>query len=152
MPSERASASTSAAGRALSLCGASTCSLRTAGRNHGYAALGVVALVIAVFVVCRRTRPGEIAAAWLLRARLRRTPVAFYERMLRVLARRGYPRPPDATPREFVASLAERPHVREPAAELTTLYEQVRFGGQLLTAAEGKRAAVLLRQLEAAAR
>jgi transglutaminase-like putative cysteine protease len=127
-------------------------SLRTAWRNHGYAALGVVTLVLVVLVVFRRTRPGEIAAAWLLRARLRRTPVAFYDRMLRLLARRGRRRPPAATPREFVASLADRPQVREPAAELTTLYEQVRFGGQLLTPAEGKRAALLLRQLEAASR
>lgn len=126
--------------------------LRTAWRDHGRAALGVVALVAIVLVVCRRTRPGEIAAAWLLRARLRRTPVAFYDRMLRVLARRGYPRPPEATPREFVASLSNRPQVREPAAALTTLYEQIRFGGQLLTPAEGKRAALLLRQLEAASR
>jgi hypothetical protein len=126
--------------------------LRTAWRNHGYTALGVVALVIAVLLVFRRTRQGEIAAAWLLRARLRRTPVAFYDRMLRLLARRGYPRPPEATPREFVASLADRPQVRAPAAELTTLYEQVRFGGQLLSPTEGKRAALLLRQLEAASR
>jgi hypothetical protein len=127
-------------------------SLRTAWRSHGYAALGIVALVAIVLIVLRRTRPGEIAAAWLLRARLRRAPVAFYDRMLRLLARRGYPRPPDATPREFLANLAARPQVREPAAELTTLYEQVRFGGQLLTPAEGKRAALLLRQLEAASR
>jgi hypothetical protein len=93
-----------------------------------------------------------MAAAWLLRARLRRTPVVFYERMLRLLARRGYARPPESTPREFVASLAARPQVREPAAELTALYERVRFGGQPLTPEEGKRAALLLRQLEGAAR
>ncbi len=126
--------------------------LRTAWRNYGYAALGFGALAAFVLVICRRTRPGEIAAAWLLRARLRRTPVVFYERMLRLLARRGYARSPESTPREFVASLAARPQVREPAAELTALYEQVRFGGQPLTPEEGKRAALLLRQLEGAAR
>jgi len=126
--------------------------LRTAWRNHGYTALAVGALVAVLLVVCRRTRPGEIAAAWLLRARLRRTPVVFYDRMLRLLARRGYPRPPEATPREFVESFTERPQIREPAAELTALYEQVRFGGQLLTPAEGMRAALLLRQLETASR
>ena len=126
--------------------------LRTAWRDHGYAALAVGALAAVLLVVCRRTRPGEIAAAWLLRARLRRTPVVFYDRMLRLLARRGYPRPPESTAREFVESLTGQPQVREPAAELTALYEQVRFGGQPLTLAEGTRAATLLRRLETASR
>lgn len=126
-------------------------SLRTTWRNHGYAALGVGALIAVVLLVCRRTRPGGVAAAWLLRARLRRTPVAFYDRMLRVLARRGYARPPESTAREFLESLTARPQVRDPAAELTALYEQVRFGGHRLTPAEGKRAVLLLRQLEGAA-
>jgi sensor c-di-GMP phosphodiesterase-like protein len=126
--------------------------LRTAWRNHGYAALAVGALVAVLLVVFRRTRPGEIAAAWLLRARLRRTPVVFYDRMLRLLARHGYPRPPESTAREFVESLAGRPQIREPAAELTALYEQVRFGGQPLTLVEGTRAAALLRRLETVSR
>jgi transglutaminase-like putative cysteine protease len=126
--------------------------LRILWRHYGYAALGLSALVAALLIVCRRTRPGEVAAAWFLRARLRRTPVAFYERMLRILARRGWPRVPGATAREFVASLSSRPHIGGPAAELTTLYEQVRFGGQPLAPADGKRAAILLRQLEVAPR
>ncbi len=126
--------------------------LRTAWHNHGYAALGVCVLAAVLLVVCRRTRPGEMAAAWLLRARLRRTPVVFYDRMLRLLARRGHPRRPESTAREFVASLAARPQVSQPAAELTALYERVRFGGQPLTPEEGKRAALLLRQLEGTAR
>ena len=126
--------------------------LRTVWRNHGYAALGIGALIAALLVVFRRARPGEIAAGWLLRARLRRTPVAFYDRMLRVLARRGYARPPQSTAREFVECLTGRPQVHQLAAELTALYEQVRFGGQPLTFAEGTRAATLLRRLEAAFR
>ncbi|OGB93449.1 MAG: hypothetical protein A2Z31_06360 [candidate division NC10 bacterium RBG_16_65_8] len=126
--------------------------VRILWKHYGYAALGLAALVAAALIVCRRTRPGEIAAAWFLRTRLRRTPVAFYERMLRILARRGCPRAPGATAREFVASLSSRPHIGGPAAELTTLYEQVRFGGQSLTLADGKRAAILLRQLEAVPR
>ncbi len=127
-------------------------SLRTTWRNHGSAALAVGALAVALLIVCRRTRPGDLAAAWLLRVRLRRTPVVFYDRMLRLLARRGYPRPPQSTAREFLERLEAEPEIRAPAAELTTLYEQVRFGGQPLTPAEGKRAALLLRQLEAAPR
>ncbi|HQK76916.1 MAG TPA: transglutaminase domain-containing protein, partial [Candidatus Hydrogenedentes bacterium] len=127
-------------------------SLRTTWRNHGSAALAVGALAVALLIVCRRTRPGDLAAAWLLRVRLRRTPVVFYDRMLRLLARRGYPRPPQSTAREFLERLEAEPEIRAPAAELTTLYEQVRFGGQPLTPAEGKRAALLLRQPEAAPR
>jgi protein-glutamine gamma-glutamyltransferase len=126
--------------------------LRNLWRNYGYAALAVVALAAGLLIVFRRTRPGELASAWLLRTRLRRTPVAFYERMLRVLARRGCPRAPGATAREFVASLSNRPQIVAPAAELTVLYEQVRFGGHPLTPANGKRAALLLAQLEAAPR
>jgi transglutaminase-like putative cysteine protease len=121
-------------------------------RDHGYAALGLAAVATAIVLALRRTRPGEIVAAWVLRARLRRTPAAFYERMLRILARRGRPRPPGATAREFVATLCDKPVIHEPAAELTALYERVRFGDQTLTPADGHRAAVLLRQLEAAAR
>jgi hypothetical protein len=108
--------------------------------------------VAALLIVYRGTRPGEIAAAWVLRTRLRRTPVAFYERMLRLLARRGRPRAPSATAREFVASLCDRPPIHEPAVELTALDERVRFGDQPLTSTEGKRAVALLRQLEAAPR
>lgn len=126
--------------------------LRHLSRNHDYAAIGLAACVAALLIVCRRRRPGEIAAAWLLRARLRRTPVAFYERMLRILARRGRPRVPGATAREFVASLGDRPAIHGPAAELTALYERVRFGGQPLTPADGKRAAALLAHLAAAPR
>ena len=126
--------------------------LRTAWRNHGYAALGFGAVIAVLLVICRRTRPGEIFAAWFLRARLRRTPVVFYDRMLRLLARRGYARLPESTAREFVESLSGRPQIREPAAELTTLYEQVRFGGQPLTFAERTHATALLRRLETASR
>lgn len=126
--------------------------LRTLWRHYGYAALGGVGLALAIILVFRRTRPGEIAAAWVLRARLRRTPVAFYERMIRILARRGRSRAPSATAREFVASLCDAPLVQGPAFELTTLYERVRFGEQPLTPADGQRAVLLLRQLEAAPR
>jgi len=126
--------------------------IRSAWRNYGFAALGLAALVTTVFFVFRRTRPGELAAAWVLRARLRRTPVAFYERMLRILARHGRALAPGATAREFVASLRDRPLAQAPAAELTALYERIRFGGHPLTPDDGKRAVVLLGQLEAAPR
>jgi hypothetical protein len=126
--------------------------LRSLWRTSGYAGLGVAALVTALLIICIRTRPADIAAAWLLRARLRRAPVAFYEQMLRILARRGNPRAPGATAREFLASLSSRPSIHGPAAELTALYERVRFGGEALAPCDGTRAVTLLRQLKTAFR
>jgi transglutaminase-like putative cysteine protease len=126
--------------------------LRSMWRTYGYAGLGLAALVAALLIICRRTRPADIAAAWLLRARLRRAPVAFYEQMLRILARRGNPRAPGATAREFLASLSGRPLLHGPAVELTALYERVRFGGEPLAARDGARAVTLLRQLKSAPR
>lgn len=126
--------------------------VRNAWRDYGVAALGLAALVGAIPLVLRHTRLGRIAAAWLLRARLRRTPVAFYDRMLRILAKHGCARAPGATAREFVASLADTPLVQAPAAELTDLYERIRFGGYPFTLDDGKRAVLLLGKLEAAPR
>jgi hypothetical protein len=127
-------------------------SARRHWRSYGYIVAALVVLMAAAAMLTRRTPLPGRGANWLLTVRLRRSPVAFYERMLRVLRRRGCPRPPAVTAREFVAGLRERPQLFEPAAELTVLYEQVRFGGCALTADDGRRAAVLLRQLEAAPR
>ena len=127
-------------------------SARRHWRSYGYIVAALVVLIAATAMLVRRTPFAGRGADWLLTVRLRRSPVAFYERMLRVLRRRGCPRPPAVTAREFLAGLGERPHFFEPAAELTVLYERVRFGGHALTPAEGRRAAVLLRQLEAAPR
>ena len=68
------------------------------------------------------------------------------------LARRGRPRPPTATAREFASSLADRPQWHGPVADLTALYERVRFGGQPLTSAETRRVARLLNDLARAPR
>jgi hypothetical protein len=73
--------------------------------------------------------------------------VVFYERMIRVLARRGFARSPAATAREFAAALAGRPELHGPVRELTALYERVRFGGDPLTSAEEACIAGLLRDL-----
>jgi hypothetical protein len=78
--------------------------------------------------------------------------VVFYERMVRLLARRGFPRPPAATAREFAAALAGRPELHGPVRELTALYERVRFGEQGLAPAEQARIARLLRDLASAPR
>jgi hypothetical protein len=112
----------------------------------------LVVLTAATAMLVRRTPLAGRGADWFLAVRLKRSPVAFYERMLRVLRRRGCLRPPAVTAREFLAGLREQPRLFESAAELTALYERVRFGGHALTPAEGRRAAVLLRQLQAAPR
>lgn len=126
--------------------------VRRLWRQYGYAAGAVLALVVASLFLLRRVPVGSIGSAWLFQVRARRTPVAFYERMLRLLARRGWPRPPMATAREFASTLADRPRLHAPVVELTTLYERVRFGGVPLTSADQRRAAALLQQLAAAPR
>ncbi len=122
--------------------------LRQLWRRYGYSAGILLVLLAAGVVLFRRTSAGAIGSGWLLRPHARRTPVAFYERMIRLLARRGYPRPPAATAREFASALADRPELYTPVAELTALYERVRFGNEPLTVAEQRRAASLLRHLD----
>jgi transglutaminase-like putative cysteine protease len=126
--------------------------VRKLWRDYGYPLTVLVVLIAAGALLWRRTPLAGPGAGWLLRARLTRSPVAFYERMLRVLARRGRSRPPTATAREFASSLADRPQWHGPVADLTALYERVRFGGQPLTSAETRRVARLLNDLARAPR
>jgi hypothetical protein len=126
-------------------------SLRTFWRNYGSAALLLAGLLGTLWVLGRRTKTGQMMASWLLRTRDRRT-VSFYDRMLVILARRGWSLSPAVTPRELLASLLGRPQMHQTAAELIALYERVRFGGEMLTSADGARANLLLRELERAAK
>jgi hypothetical protein len=123
--------------------------LRTIWRDYGYAIVWAAALAVVLAVVSRRITSGQIGAAWLLGARLRNTSVPFYDRMLRILARRGCTREPAATAREFLASLSGRPQIHLPAVELTALYERVRFGRETLASSDKERANALLRELTA---
>jgi transglutaminase-like putative cysteine protease len=82
-----------------------------------------------------RVRPGrEIPAG---------SPVAFYERLTGLLARRGLERDGGQTPLEFASDLQ-----LEPALTITRAYNRVRFGGQQLSAAEVRQIEDTLRQLE----
>lgn len=126
--------------------------LRRLWRQHGTIIGALLALLAASLVFFRRNPVRGIGSAWLLRARARRASVAFYERMIRLLARRGCRRPPAVTAREFAAALVDQPQLHAPVAELTALYERVRFGGESLTAADQQRAAALLQALATAPR
>jgi transglutaminase-like putative cysteine protease len=85
---------------------------------------------------------GVIVVAWLLRhggpVRQSRQsggrPPRFYERALKVMARRGFSPEPAETARQFCAR-AQRgaPGWADPLARITTAYEQVRFGLSLPT-------------------
>ncbi len=121
--------------------------VRRLWQRHGYTIAVLLALLAGSLVFLRRPSGGGIVAGWLHRVGARRTPVAFYERMIRLLARRGCRPPTTATAREFASSLAERPHLYAPVAELTGLYERVRFGGESLGPEDQRRAAMLLQQL-----
>ena len=71
------------------------------------------------------------------------SPVAFYEQLLALLARRGVKRDPDLTPLEFANSID-----LQPALAITRAYNRVRFGGQKLSANELREIESRLTQLE----
>ncbi len=121
--------------------------LRRLWRAYGYAVGGALALLAAAGLLFRRLRVGLVASPWLAARRPQRAGIAFYDQMTRLLARRGHTRPPSATPREFVETLAERSNLYESVKELTLLYERVRFGKEPLSAADRRRASLLLQRL-----
>jgi hypothetical protein len=124
-------------------------SLRRLWRQYGLFAGVLLAVLAASLVLFRRAPRGSLG---LHRVRARSRTVVFYERMIRLLARRGFARSPAATAREFAAALVGRPELHAPVQELTGLYERVRFGGEPLTTAEEARIAGLLRELAMAPR
>jgi hypothetical protein len=124
-------------------------SLRRLWRQYRLFAGVLLAVLAASLVLFRRAPRGSLG---LHRVRARSRTVVFYERMIRLLARRGFARSPAATAREFAAALVGRPELHAPVQELTGLYERVRFGGEPLTTAEEARIAGLLRDLAMAPR
>jgi len=67
-----------------------------------------------------------------------------YQRMLHILNRRGYQKPPWFTPAEFAASLPSTP-LGESVAEFTGTYNALRFGGH---AEAAPRLSILLDRME----
>ena len=95
-----------------------------------FGAMAGVALVFVILLLnLRRLR--SIARMRRLVSRPARAPQAaasvLYARMLRWLARRGWRKLPQQTPREFVEAIAD-PKLRAPLAAFTAHYERARFG------------------------
>ena len=126
-------------------------SLRRIWRSYGDLVGFLAAITAASLILLRRRARGGMGLDW-LRWRRATTHVAFYERMVRLLARRGHAQSPMVTAREFASTFAGRPHLQDPVAEITALYERVRFGEEPITATEAQRVAALLRQVAAAVR
>jgi Domain of unknown function (DUF4129) len=60
----------------------------------------------------------------------RQAIIALYVAALRLAARRGYPRRPGQTPREYAAEVGERlPRARDALGSMTETFVAVRYGG-----------------------
>jgi len=75
---------------------------------------------------------------------------AAYAAMLRALGRRGIVRPPHATPRELLARVPRE--ARDPAGEVTAIFERVAYGGAAATVEDARRAAAALSRIAPALR
>jgi hypothetical protein len=79
--------------------------------------------------------PEQAAAVW-------------YQRMSRMLAKRGLEKPPTQTPQEFVREI-ENLRLREPVARFTDVYESARFGN---SAEDARRLSELYEEVVTATR
>ncbi len=118
--------------------------LRSSGWRVGIAGLCLVPVLLLIRPVWRMLH---------VRRRVRRVrrgraqtgdATLLYARMLHILRRRGYQKPPWLTPREFASTLPPGP-ARELVGEFTLAYNAVRFGGRIETA---PHLSLLLDQLE----
>jgi hypothetical protein len=97
-----------------------------------YWILGAVAVGGIAFVWLRRGRRAEDEAGEALGAAALRS-IALYQRLERVLARRGVPRPSGVPPLAHAEALEKAGHpLGAPAVQLTQLYLRARFGGVAL--------------------
>jgi protein-glutamine gamma-glutamyltransferase len=102
--------------------------------------LFALSLLVGGFVFYRKH-----ANSW--RRRMQHEPIAsaiaFYQEMLELLARAGHHRLPDQTPQEFAQHVGFASVI-----EITTLYQQVRFGGKQLSEVEIQRVETALHELQ----
>jgi protein-glutamine gamma-glutamyltransferase len=110
------------------------------------AGLGMVtALLLAIFLTRRIRRLGwwRGLQVWNAGAEIENSHVDFYERLLALLAKRGYTRESYQTPLEFAAQVGVAD-----AATITWAYNRVRFGRQELSAFERRTLEESLASLE----
>lgn len=115
-----------------------------------YTAPVVIALGVLIFGIFR----GRAWLDWIREFRLLRNgahgalssseATLVYQRMLRILRRRGFQKPPAQTPLEFAAEIPP-PELSSGVEELTRLYNESRFGA---TATASTRLIALLRSVE----
>jgi len=109
------------------------------------ALVSVAAFVSFVFLTRRVRRFGwrHGLEVWRTASESESSRVDFYERFVKLLAKRGLTREAYQTPREFAATL------RSAEAELVTwAYNRVRFGSQMLSDGDRRRLEQALTQLE----
>ena len=94
-------------------------------------ALGVLLLVLTIFVSSRLIRFGWRGISGAKEDDTSKSRVVFYERLLELLAERGYSKDKHQTPLEFATQLGSRE-----AALITRAYNRVRFGKERLSTIE----------------
>src|ERR1022692_3201309 len=117
-------------------------------RRYGWPALGWAAGLATLGVAA-----GPVGRLMGMKRRVERVPrgqaspadaTLLYQRMLHILQRRGYQKPPRFTPAEFARSLPRTP-LGDSVGEFTATYNALRFGGHAETA---PRLSILLDRME----
>jgi transglutaminase-like putative cysteine protease len=81
----------------------------------------------------------------------KRAATVIYERMLRLLAKRGFKKRGDQTPLEFAERVVQKEgRPIDAVRALTELYHEARFGGKTFTSDDLKRAEALFAEIKAA--
>jgi protein-glutamine gamma-glutamyltransferase len=119
-------------------------SLVAVGYAIGYIVAVVIGVLLAIWLFRKVSRLKVWPLLWdRLFSKRHSSIVEFYDRMLAILATRGFTREPFQTPLEFAYSL-EIPE----ALAITQKYNSVRFGEQSLSRSEEDEIEVLLEQIE----
>lgn len=128
-----------------------TASIADGAKSWGAAAVGSILPIVAL-VFFGRKRLGDYWRRWRAKAHMRRMirsggspsdASILYERMLEMLKRRGFQKPPWFTPIEFARQLPIGEHGK--VVEFTEVYNSIRFGGD---ASATSRLAALLQEFE----
>ena len=124
---------------------------RVENSPRGWAIIGV-AIVLALLVLANLGRIARVLHEGWLNAHPERSPEQaasmWYERMVRILAKRGMRKPQAETAQEFLKKIDDD-RLREPIARFTRVYESARFGN---SANDAQRLPALYEAVELATR